>query len=47
MFEVPGENFICESRDIFDNKRATVFSPSDNILVLGVLGKEWSTSMMR
>lgn len=47
MFEVSWENFICKSRDIFDNKRTAIFSPADDTFVLGVLDRYLSTSMMR
>jgi hypothetical protein len=40
MFEVARKNFIGKSRNIFDNERAAIFSPGDNVLVLWVLNDE-------
>lgn len=41
------EDFVGQTRDVFDNKRSTVFCPADYLIVGRVLSGKGLTSMMR
>lgn len=44
---MPREDFVGQTWDVFDNKRSSILSPADYLIVGRVLSKAAATSIMR
>lgn len=47
VFEVLREDLRCQARDILHNKRVAFRSPTNDILIVGILNEQKGTSTMR